>query len=439
MRILLIGYHFPPIGGPAAQRALHFAQELRRAGHDVCVVTGAGRSHDPWAPPDDAAAEEVEGLDVLRFSSDDPPPRTGAGRALERLAAAPTRFEGWFARELDSMTAGLPWNPDVILGELVPYACATGIVRLQRRLDAPLVVDLHDPWALDEMWLYPTWAQRAIDRARMRKTLTASRAVAMNTAEAARRVKDAFPSLADRVAVIPSGYDATDFPREAAHPIREQNTYFRIVHTGSMHVGQGIRHMKTERIRKLLGGMPVSGAQFLSRSHYYLVKALRSLSYFDIETARSIELYFAGSFTDQDRQVAADIPRVHWLGYLSHQKSVELIRQADLLFLPMHDVPGRAGLVPTKTYEYLGSGRPILAAVPRGDARDLLEASGTAMVCAPTDSAGMARALTALVGAWKRRERPPNPDWSVVGRFEWAALAMEMNELLERVISGDST
>ena len=44
----------------------------------------------------------------------------------------------------------------------------------------------------------------------------------------------------------------------------------------------------------------------------------------------------------------------------------ELISSADLLFLPMHELPEgtSARIVPCKTYEYLASGRPVLAAVP---------------------------------------------------------------------------
>ncbi len=77
------------------------------------------------------------------------------------------------------------------------------------------------------------------------------------------------------------------------------------------------------------------------------------------------------------------------------------MRSADLLFLPMHDLPAgrRAGLVPQKTYEYLAAGRPILAAVPDGDARDLLDASGVARLCRPADAAAMAAAVAAEAAA----------------------------------------
>jgi hypothetical protein len=94
------------------------------------------------------------------------------------------------------------------------------------------------------------------------------------------------------------------------------------------------------------------------------------------------------------------------------------MRSADLLFLPMHDLPPgrRAGLVPHKTYEYLAARRPILAAVPDGDARDLLAASGAARLCLPADVAAMAEHVLADVEDWRSGVAPRAPRPDVVSR-----------------------
>ena len=78
--------------------------------------------------------------------------------------------------------------------------------------------------------------------------------------------------------------------------------------------------------------------------------------------------------SDRDLDVVGGASIVETPGYLAHDETVALLRSADLLFLPMHDLPEgrRATIVPGKTYEYLASRRLILAVVPDGDARDLL-------------------------------------------------------------------
>ena len=112
----------------------------------------------------------------------------------------------------------------------------------------------------------------------------------------------------------------------------------------------------------------------------------------------------------------------------------ELLRTADLLFLPMHELrPGeRAGIVPGKTYEYLASGRPILAAVPEGDARDLLEEAGGAILCPPADVDCMAAAVRTQLERFRAGKPGASPSPEVVARYEYRNLVARLAEVFDR-------
>ena len=80
----------------------------------------------------------------------------------------------------------------------------------------------------------------------------------------------------------------------------------------------------------------------------------------------------------------------------------------------MHELPPgrRASIVPYKTYEYLAARRPVLAAVPDGDVRDLLAPMAHVSLCRPSDSGAMAEAGPARRGGTRRGARagdPPRP------------------------------
>jgi hypothetical protein len=145
-----------------------------------------------------------------------------------------------------------------------------------------------------------------------------------------------------------------------------------------------------------------------------------------------VRVHLAGTMSDADRAVPGH-GLVRERGYLGHDESVALLRSADLLFLPMQDLPPgvRATIVPGKTYEYLGSGRPLLGAVPDGDARDLLESVPWAEVCRPADADGMARIVERLADA--KRATGPTPDGDVahVERFERRTLTRALAETLD--------
>jgi glycosyltransferase involved in cell wall biosynthesis len=284
------------------------------------------------------------------------------------------------------------------------------------------------------MIAYPTGLHRRLEQRRMRRALASAAAVVMNTPEATRQLTESFPELAERkVVCIPNGYDAADF---AGPPPGRTDGKFRIVHVGSLHTEQGEEHRRTMALRKALGGT-LGDVDILPRSHVYLMQALDRLVAEEPELGETIELHLGGDLSDADRN-AIRSPLVRTPGYLAHAESVALVRSADLLFLPMHDLAAgrRARIVPGKTYEYLASGRPILGAVPAGDANDLLRQAPAGHVCAPTDVDCMVRAIRVELER-KRRGEPAPPDQALLARYERRELAQRLADVLHEVV-GDA-
>ena len=92
--------------------------------------------------------------------------------------------------------------------------------------------------------------------------------------------------------------------------------------------------------------------------------------------------------------------------------------------------------MPGKTYEYLASGRPILAVVPDGDARDILAEAGSALLCRPTDESEMAAILSRQVDAFLGGTPTPAPSPAVVDRYEYGRLAADLGRFFEQIVRG---
>jgi glycosyltransferase involved in cell wall biosynthesis len=317
-----------------------------------------------------------------------------------------------------------------------PFSTAEFAAHVAKRSRVPWIADLRDPWALDEMQIYPTGLHRAIERNRMERLLGSADGIVMNTPEATRSLLQAFPSLKNKeIVTITNGYDAADF----SNPIStRQDGKFRIVHTGYLHTEMGLQMQTRRQMYELLGGME-RGLNIATRSHLILLKAIERWAAECPKVLDDVELLFAGVATAQDKSVAERSTIGHcvrFTGYLSHNESVELVRTADLLFLPMHDLPPgrRSRIVPGKTYEYMASGRPILAAVPDGDARDFLEKSGTALLCRPDDVEGMLRQLDLAYTHWKSSRPMVNPNREYVQTFERSQLTERLADFFNRVL-----
>jgi glycosyltransferase involved in cell wall biosynthesis len=88
-------------------------------------------------------------------------------------------------------------------------------------------------------------------------------------------------------------------------------------------------------------------------------------------------------------------------GPIEHERVGAILASADLLFLTLPARPdgSAGGRISAKTYEYLSTDRPILAAVPRGESWDYLSDKPGVWLVEPDDRQGMTEALIELAGA----------------------------------------
>ncbi len=410
-RVLLVAYFFPPDGGAGTQRAVKFCKYLPEFGWQPTVITRAREAGGQLVPEDAALLADV-GPEV-------------------RVVRVPEGAPGEWACDVPDIDIGRGWlepawqairtellheRPDAVLITMSPFSLAFLGQRVQKQFGVPVIYDLRDPWALDGWRLHGTRRRARRDRAVMRETLTGADGVIANTAEAAAAFRVLVPGLSPRrLTTIPNGYDAEDF---AALDVtgRTDPDEFRLVHTGTLHsrvlyayrgpVGwlRRLRHVRPEPIRPA------------GRTPYYLLRAMHRLRRRGHPLARRLRLVLVGPGDAATRRCVAESgvqDQVLLTGYVTHPQSVAHVQQADALFLPLHGAPrGRRSLiVPGKTYEYLATGKPILACLPPGDARELVARSGRAFCADPCDADDIARALGALfeAGPSATMARPSEP------------------------------
>ena len=439
--VLVLAYHFPPIGGAGVQRTVKFVKYLPEFGFWPVVVTTG--SDETWPPRDATLEREIPpGTPIYRTPKAPPPPfprwiEPVEDRVLRILQLRDRNSRTWIESCVNQgLRAGRDHSPDLVYASVSPFESCQAAAFLARAFGVPWVADLRDPWALDEMMVYSTRWHRLAEVRRMRRELSTARLVIMNTPEAARALTEAMPEFNEtKVLTITNGFDAADF---AGPPPPKRQHEFRIVHTGHLHSELGARHRQRRWVRRLLGGerLPVD---IETRSHIYLLAALGRWRSGSPNMHKHVRLVLAGATTTSDR-LAVERSGVSELvempGYLDHQSSIALIRSADLLFLPMHNLPQgeRARLVPGKTYEYLAAGPPILAAVPDGDASDLVRESGNGDVCRPDDVGGILSSLRARYELWLAGKDHRWSESELCHRFERRQLTRKLAASFERIL-----
>lgn len=430
-RALFIAYYFPPLGGAGVQRSVKFVRFLPLFGYEPVVVTGPTTSGGLSPADPTFEAELPADLAVGRVRPPEPPPSSGWQGRCERWFMFRSAWGRWW---VDGATAAgrNVGDVDIVYATMSPWESGEVAAHLAAKLGRPWVADLRDPWALDESFLYPTRLHRQLELRRMETLLVSAAAIVMNTPEAAAQLHRRFPTLkGKRVVAIPNGFDADDFAGPAPPNATRR---FRIVHAGHVHTEVARSNRTTWHARRLLGGM-LGPIDFLTRSHLFLLEAVERVLADRPELRGELEVHLAGALPKHDRDsLPGNVARYH--GYLPHREAVALMRSADLLFLPLHDLPlgTRARIVPGKTYEYLASGRPILAALPDGDARDLLSQVDAAILVRPADVDGMVEVINRRLEAFRRGEPVPSPNASLLEQYERRTLTRRLATVFDDVL-----
>jgi len=367
MHILFLSHYFPPeVNAPASRTYEHARLWAREPGTRVTVVTN--HPHHPYGILYPGyvnrwlSTEEVEGIEVRRVKTY-LAPNAGFARRLGSYL--------FFMAAAVLASLGVR-RPDVVVATSPQFFCAVGgylISRLHRR---PFIFELRDIWPESIATvgaLRSTRLLRLLERLELFLYRQAALVVAVTDAFKANLVSRGIP--ADKIAVIKNGVDLAFFtPRPAPPELRRElglegklvASYIGTV--GMAHAVEGIV-AAAERVRdnpELAFLIVGDGAQKQAVADLVAAKGLKNV------------IILPG----------VDKPRVRDFYALSDINLVTLKKAA--LFCTV---------IPSKIFEIMGMGRPILTTV-NGECRGIISAAGAGLFVEPEEPEQLAAALLRL-------------------------------------------
>ncbi|MEM1209155.1 MAG: glycosyltransferase [Planctomycetota bacterium] len=441
-RVLMIAFYFPPDGGGGTQRTLKFCRYLPSFGWSPVVLAPPPRdANSQWTPRDDSLLAEVgPDLHVERVPIGAPP--TGWAAGLTRIDEA----HDWLEPAADAAEELVDrLRCDAVVVSLGPFDLGYLGRRLADRLDVPVVLDLRDPWALDGARVHPSKRAWRAHRDAMGAACAAVDAVIANTPGARAAIESVFPTLANatRLDTITNGFDPADFAdRPVAAPPAE-DAPLTLVHAGTFHARQGAGQRGLKGLLRSFVRYQPEPADLSGRTPLHLLDAIERLRSQGHPLGRRVRLVQLGVVDGALRRLVEGHPAgdaVDLVGYVDHAEATRRVSRADALFLPLHGLPPgrRSRIVPGKLYEYLAAGRPILGALPEGDARDWLVDSGMGEAAHPTDPAALVDALVRLDEGLRRGRYDGGPDAAWLERFDRRRLTGALAALLDTLTAGSS-
>jgi glycosyltransferase involved in cell wall biosynthesis len=403
--LLCLCASYAPETTPTAIRASKLLTRLARE-RDVTVITDGGR-------PDPAS-----GVRVIPVASRRPRRALAWLRRLRmdkllEWAIWPDESIFWVLPAIRAGRRALAeQRPEAIVVFMMPYSSGLAGLALRRLSGLPLVLNLDDSPTCTDM--HPHFPSRLHHRlARVLEDLYVRRADAVvyvsqrNLELVAARQPE---RERGKLRLVRYGADRAERAQAGTAPLGEG---FRIVYVGAMsgwwsllgevpasplgrlasawsQLGRHVRVRLDQRTSSpaVLGGAILDVLAAHPAWHGQLRLAIFGNPYPEALVARALAA--AG---------VQDVVDVH--GAVPHDQVAEILAGADLLFitLPARLDGSPGGRISAKTYEYLATDRPILAAVPRGESWDYLEGRPGVWLVEPDDRAAMKSAVAELAAA----------------------------------------
>lgn len=418
-RILVVSYFFPPDQTVGGARWAAMSSWLRRAGHEVTVLTTSTAGSLPGEEPWTRRTGDLVSLPALRWMLRRPPLSAG-----ETGVAAKKPVPRWFTDVVVPDELLLTWGAgagasarrlvrergiECIVTTGPPHSTHLIPLLLGSRRPA-WIADFRDGWRFEPLRAtWPTGLQDRLDAGLERRVVATANVVVGVTKPIAQDFAD---RLGARSSYVSNGWNPELDPgvAEAARPQLDPGLV-NLVHTGQLSGPRG-------------------------RDPRPLFAALRRLREERPAAAAKLRIVLAGRLDTGEERLLNELDDrgvVIRVGQLTRDGAAALQRDADALLLLTS--PGHVSQATGKLFEYLAAGRPIIALARDNEAARIVRETHTGVTVAPDDVAGIAGALATAVDGGLAAAYDPRG----LERYVYPGPAEEVAELIEEAIARRAT
>lgn len=434
-KVLIITYYWPPAGGAGVQRWLKFVKYLPEFGWSPVIYTV---ENGEFPVLDHSLEKEIpDSVNVIRkkiiepyswykkFIGQKKEERINAGflagkkksEKKENLAKwirgnlfIPDARRFWIRPSIKYLLAYLKKNPvDIIISTGPPHSMHLIAMRLKKEMGIPWIADFRDPWTKIDFYnelKLSGWADRKHHRLEKQVVQSADIVLSIN-----QMMRDDYKNMGAKQSLyLPNGFDPSDFPKNTK---LKKGSKFRIVYIGSINQ---------------------------DRNPEFFWKTIKDLTEKNPSFANDLEIELIGKTDYSVHKLIESYqlkPYVSITDYLPHDEIFHAQKQASILLLLINHTPHARGILTGKMFEYLASGRAILAIGPTdGEAAMILSETKTGTTINYHDEETLSETLLKYYNTFLTGNIEINP--KNIDKYTRKNLTGELTDIMDRVLPGNN-
>lgn len=410
----MIANQFPPMGGSGVQRSVKFVKHLRKFDYEPVVFTrevGEATLKDETLLkdiPDGVKVFRTRALELTEWKK----PFTLLGKIIGLKIIFPDSAALWSKMSRKKALEIIKKeNIKIIYTTSAPYSDhLLGLYIKKKMPDITWVADFRDEWMNNPYILDNPHnpIRTSIEKKMEKEVLLTADALITNTPIMRRNFIQNNSLSGDNFYVIPNGYDEEDFAEfDIKKPLNER---FTMTYTGALY---GRRKPDTffEALKQLKNENKIDGSR---------IKVRLIGNYYKDRLGAQIDSY---GLTEQ----------VEIVGYLPHNECIEAQLNSDVLVLIEGTGRGADAFYTGKIFEYMNTGRPVLAILPeKGAAADLVRKSNIGVV-SHTDSVDKIKEnILFYYTKWCEGKLDFEPDRNEIEKYERKELTKQLANVFDK-------
>jgi glycosyltransferase involved in cell wall biosynthesis len=376
MRVLLLSQYFPPETGGPPNRMLSIARGLERNGHDVVVVAEKPNHPEGIIRPDYRGGffeeREYEGIPVIYTWVRARPEKTFVSRILFYVSFMVSSVLGAIK------TQG-PF--DVVIASSPPLFVGLSGWAAARLKGARFVFDVRD------IWPEVAVAMGELTNPVMIRVAESIESFIYDQADGVTAVTDSFCDHISNVAgpgtptrrvmngTIPETFDRPETRKPKRKNLGVEEDTFVVTYAGNVGLAQGLPHV-------------IGAAE-------------------RVADRDDVEIHIVGSGPVKEQLVALErekqLDNVRFFDRVPLDQAAAHMAASDALLVPLGDNPIYRQFIPSKLFDSMAAGRPVLLSV-EGEARALLEEADAGLSYPAEDAQALAKAIRQLADDRERAQ-----------------------------------
>ncbi|WP_461206455.1 glycosyltransferase family protein [Clostridium sp. DL1XJH146] len=451
--VLVIAYYYPPKGGAGVQRTLKFANYLCYMGYNVSVLTVKEESNGIIDKSLNQGIEErikiyrtdiketnvISTVNNLLFSKKLSNNVVDSSNSQDEflhlnsiqnkikknikhigkkvfldvynLVYIPDDKKGWIDFAVEEGRKIIKEEKiEVIYTTSCPYSTHLIGYELAKEIPIKWIADFRDPWVSNPFIKNGPILERINIGLEQKVVKKSDKVISVSKPIIDNFIKRYKKEDKNKFGIITNGYDEKDFI-SLNLSLGEKNERFLILYNGAL---------------------------YGRRSPEKILKAIDTLIKTNRIDKEKIRIKFVGEIGKEHMNIvnyySCKFPEVvEQQEYLPHEESLEQLCMANALLLIIDEGEGSEGIYTGKIFEYIRTGKPILAVVPNGVARDLILETNTGYVAYPSRINEIENIIYKAYSTFVLGDIAIEPKWDIIKKYSREKLTKDLVEVMNDI------